>query len=364
MPKYDIADAQSSNMSSVVKDVTPGSMNTDSATNQEETVYQNTEWTEQWGYFNNVPELNSALLMKATWNVGKGYTCDARTKAILDHVNGMGKDTFQDILFNMDLISRLSGDAYAEIVRDKETGLLLNLKPLDPGQMKLVLNKKGTLKEYRYVDKTTQKETVFDLNEIFHLSHNRLADQCHGISVITPLKKTILAEFENFDDLKKIMHRQAKPMILFKIGTDNAAKITAFVNKMDQATNKGENIYIPDDEHTVSYDVVQVNVSQVIMEWRNDIRNKFYRTLGLPQIVFGSAGTTESGGKMEYLAHEQVFERDQRFLELAVWNQLLLKINLISPVSLLENLQTDMNKDGAAQMMNMQQNDLTAGVGS
>jgi hypothetical protein len=83
---------------------------------------------------------------------------------------------------------------------------------------------------------------------------------------------------------------------------------------MDAAVNKGENIYIPDDKNTLSYEVIQVNIASTIMAWRDDIRNKFYRTLGLPLIVFGSSGSTESGGKIDYLAHEQVFSHDQKFI--------------------------------------------------
>jgi len=158
------------------------------------------------------------------------------------------------------------------------------------------------------------------------------------------------------------MKRQAKPMIMFKLGTDNPTKIAAFIAKMDAATNKGENVYIPDDENAVSFEVVQVAIAPIILEWRNELRNKFYRTVGLPQIVFGSAGTTESGGKIEYLAHEQVFEKDQKQLELQIWNQLKLKINLIPPTTLLENLQADEAKD-AGQGLTMEPADMTAGRG-
>jgi len=85
--------------------------------------------------------------------------------------------------------------------------------------------------------------------------------------------------------------------------------------------------------------------------------------MGLPQIVFGAGNSTESGGKIEYLAHEQVFEKDQLFVEKQIWNQLQLKIDLIPPTSMLENLQNDYSKDGAAQEINIQKSDVTAGSG-
>jgi len=337
-----------------------------------ETYYQNTNWAKYWGYFNAVPELKSAVLMKAIWNVGKGYNCDYRTKAILEHIRGMGKDTFDDILFNMEVIKYVGGDSFAEIIKDEKTGILINLKPLDPSTIKIIVDEKGMLLRYEQTAKTKgfiqkfksvlgfQTGQVFKPENILHLSNNRMADQIHGISDIESLETTILAEYENFDDMKKIMHRQAKPMIMFKLGTDNETKINAFISKMDQATRKGENIYIPDDDNAVSYEVIQVNVSSLIFDWRNDIRNKFYRAMGLPQIVFGSAGTTESGGKIEYLAHEQVFEKNQRYLEKQILNQLGVKIDLIPPTSMLDSISTDQAKDGTSQF---QASDLIAGAG-
>jgi hypothetical protein len=125
---YGISSTAYGNQSTIVTDVEVYAKNTDGATGQDETTWQNTYWSTYWGYFNSIPELKSALLMKATWDVGKGYTSDPETTVILDHISGWGKDTFLDILFNMDLISRLAGDAYAEIITDKESGTLLILK--------------------------------------------------------------------------------------------------------------------------------------------------------------------------------------------------------------------------------------------
>src|SRR3990167_4289844 len=360
LPTLNIGNATASNLSTVVQDVSVTPLQQDSALNQEETIWQNPDWTKQWGYFNDVPEFHSAMIMKAIWNVGKGYTADTETSVILDHISGWGKDTFEDVLYNMDLIRRVSGDSYAEIMRDDDDGTLINLKPLDPGSMRIILDKSGIIKRYEQIK--GGKTIKFEPNEIFHLSHNRLADQIHGISDCRAIEKTLLAEFENFDDMKKIMRRQARPMIMFKLKTDDTAKIAAFVSKMDAATAKGENIYVPDDENILTWEVIQIDITPTIIAWRADIRNKFYRAVGLPQVIFGSAGTTESGGKIEYLAHEQVFSHEQRYLEKQIWNQLNLEIDLIPPTSLLENLQADESKD-ANQGFEIQPSDMTARTG-
>ena len=365
MTDMDITTAAISDMTNRVEDITVDALDVEGVFDQKETSYMNSDWPQYWGYFNALPELKSAILMKAIWNVGKGWKSkSSATTAILDSMTGWGVDTFDDILFNMEVIRRINGDSFAEIIRN-EKGTLINLKPLDPGKIKIVVNRMGIIKRYEQINKTSDGKTSvkrFEPDEMFHLSNNRLADQIHGISDIKSMEKTILAENESFDDAKWIMHHQARPIILFKLGTDNETEIAQFTAKMDKAVNKGENIYVPNDKTAFDFEVIQVNPSQVAMEWRNQIKNKFYRILGLPQIIFGSAGTTESGGKIEYAAYEQVFERDQRYLEKQIWAQLELEIDLIPPISLLNNLQTDEAKD-KDQGLEFQPADVIAGRG-
>lgn len=346
MVKYDFANADVGTMNSTQEEFVVNSYNTDGAGEQEETEYQNTEWPQQWAYFNEIPELKQAVIMKAIWDVGKGWDADPITKAELDHIKGWGKDTFDDILFNMQIQMYIGGDAYAQIIRDSDTGKIINIKPLDPGTIVIYADQNGIIKRYEQTSKVKgKKPKKFEPNEMLHLSHNRIADQIHGISVIKSLESVIKAEGQSFEDMTKIMRRQAKPLIVFKLKTDNTAQIASLISKVESAVNKGEHLYVPDDENILSYEVVQVNVSEVVLAWRTDVRNKFYRGLGLPLIIFGNAGTTESGGKIEYLAHEQVFSFAQRRIEQQYWAQAQLRFKLISPVTLLENLQNDEAKD-------------------
>ena len=365
MPELDISNARASDMENAFTETTVAPKTTEGISDAKETWYVNSLWPQHWAYFNEHPELKAAILMKAIWNVGKGYIADPQVEAILDGITGWGKDTFQDVLFNLEVCRRIGRDSFAEIIRDDETGELLNLKPLDPSSIRIVVNEKGILERYEQISKLGKTTTVlrtFKPQEIFQLSNNRLADQIHGISDIESLDKTILAEIESFTDIKKVMHRQAKPFIIFKLKTDNEATINALVAKVDALRNKGEDLFIPDDEDILSYEVVQVNMSSVIMQWRQEVTNKFYRALGLPMIIFGTSGSTESGGKMEYFAHEQVFEHDQRFLENQIWAQLGLRINLIPPTSMAQALQSDSKKD-AMQGLEIQPSDVTAGKG-
>lgn len=353
-----MTNAVASNMTDNVEDWEVDALEVDSPRDQEETEYLNEMWPVYWGYFNSIPELKQAVLMAALWTVGKGYeTEDSQTKVILEHIRGMGKDTFTNILFNMEVVKRVNGDAYAEIIKDKETGTIINLKPLNPAYMKIVVDRNGIIKRYEQINKTdSSKNARFKPEDIFHLSRNRLADQIHGISDIKAMEEIIKADQEHFFDTKTLMHHQARPMIMFKLATDNKSEIDAFVAKMDAAINKGENIYVPGNDN-VEYEVVKADASPIVLEWSRMNTSRFYRALGLPLILFGSTDSTESGGKMEYAAHETVFKAQQEELESQIWNQLYLKISLISPTSLLDNLQTDQAKD-ANQGLVMQGNDI------
>lgn len=81
----------------------------------------------------------------------------------------------------------------------------------------------------------------------------------------------------------------------------------------------------------------------------------------MPLVLFGQAGQNESGGKVEFTGHDQVWENDQRYIEQQVWNQLQLKINLVNPQTILNTLKSDEQKD-ANQGQEFQQGDLTAGA--
>lgn len=364
MVELKVSSVTSSNLSTDPYKSTIYSLNTDGVTGQDDNTYQNTNWSKQWGYFNSIPELKNAILMKAVWNVGKGYECDDATKVMLDNIKGWGKDTFDDILFNLEVTKRVGGDAYAEIVWAEDGLTVLNLKMLDPSTIKIHVDKYGIIKHYEQVGKISGKSKIIQVEDMLHLSNNRLADQIHGISDIDVLMENVLASQQVFDDMKKLTRNQARPLIMFKLKTNDLAQVEAFKTKMDAAMQKGENMYIPDDENTLSFEVIQVNPSQILLEWKNDLRNGFYRGIGLPQIVPGGGGqSTESESKVIYLAFENIVEHSQRQLEQQLWNQLYIHIDLVPPTTLQAEMAQDTSKDGASQQLNFQPSDLQANAG-
>ena len=349
----------------------------DSVMEQKETIYTNERVTQDWGYFTQIAKLKSAILMKAVWTVGKGYTADGGTQVILDSIVGNGKQTFLDILFDMVVTKQAVREAYAEIVRNPDTGTLINLKILDPSSMRVIYAKNGQIKRFEQRRAAPTKGITakvknflkgdsfekFEPHEIFYLSHNQFAGSIHGISVPETMEKVILADHENFDVMQRITRFQAVPFIVFKVKSDDTTTIANFKANIKSARTDGEDLIIPDDDNILSWEVVTVNPSSVLMDWRANMNNEFYRAVGMPLILFGSAGSTESGGKIEYFGHETVFEHDQLEIENQVFQQLGLRINLNSPASLLANLGVDESKD-AQNALNIQPNDTEAGVGA
>jgi len=362
MAELDISSATYSDMSNVVADVTIDSESTDGATGKE-TEYICTRWGEWLGIYKNIPEVKIAFDMRAIWTIGNGYEADNTTMPILDKIQGFGTDTFNSILKNMVVVKRICGDAFAEIVRN-DKGTLINIKPLDPSTIKVIVNNKGIIDRYEQTAKTNRKKLIntFQPNEIFHLTNKRIADEIHGVSDIEALEKIINASNESFDDIRKVMHRYVKPMMKFILDTDDTAKIDALVSKFDNAVNKGENLYIP--KGTVEQELIAVPSNSTLnpLPWRDHLRNYFFQVVGIPQIILGSSGEfTESTAKIAYLAFEQSVDDEQNDIEAQFWAQVGLRIKLTFPASLRNELISDVKKDstnGAAQPA-----DTTAGVG-
>tara|TARA_Y100000310_G_scaffold151386_1_gene150983 strand:- start:199 stop:1284 length:1086 start_codon:yes stop_codon:yes gene_type:complete len=333
---------------------------TDSAADQKETEYINNNWAQQFGYFNQIPELNATINAKATWTIGKGFKADEITEMLLDTIKGWGTDTFNTILENMIRTYYISGDSFAEIIRDDE-GNLINIKTLSPDKIKIVVNRKGIITKYKVLQVNGQEHT-FQPEEIFHLSRNRVADQIHGCSVIDPLEKIILARNESIDDYRTVMHDNVTPRWKFKLKTDDPTEIAAYKAKMDAVTTtKSANVYEPFDVSESELISVAPNATLDPKAWIDQQGDFFYEAVGVPQIILGGSGEfTEASAKIAYLAFQQNIEEEQLFIEEEVLSQLNLVIELEFPASLENELLSDKSKDGA---QNIDASETTAGAG-
>jgi len=326
---------------------------TDGASGQTDYTWQNNDWTKWHGYYRKIPELAAIIDKKAQWVVGKGFKLkgSAETKNRIRRIKGYGKDTFNSIMANLVRTYTIAGDAFAEIIRDKK-GRLINLKPLAPDSIKIVVNPQGMIKEYiQTANLPHQKEktiTRFDKDDILHLAWNRIADEIHGISTIEKLELTIQMMQEIKRDMRVIFHRYVKPLLITEVDTDDATEIASFKTQLDKAVEKGENLIIP--KGTANVDRVSIPQYSTLdpLPWVRYLEKEFIRAEGIPQVILGSSSEedTEASAKIVYLAFEQMVRYNQLFLEDQLKAQMNLDINFEFPASIEPSLLEDNKKDG------------------
>ena len=331
MPQVDIGSADRSSTGgfvdySVAAEVLDGVMPT-------EFIWNNSEWSQQLGYYKTIPELQTAVDAKATWTIGGGYEAEENHKLILDRITGHGKDSFNSILMNSVRTYTIGGDSFAEIVTDEDDGFV-NLKPLDPGSINIVYSSKGRIIRYEQTSKGSINKK-FAPEKIFHLSRKRIADEIHGISIIPAVEWIILARNEAMNDWKRVLHRNVEPLVIWHLDTDDPAQISAFKAKMDTAKGSGENMYIPKGSVVPEIVAMAANATLNPLTWINQLNEYFFQTVNVPQIIVGSGKEfTDASGKIVYLAYEQSVKGEQLYVEEQVAAQLNVIIKLTFPASL------------------------------
>ena len=357
MPDTDIAKTDTGDFENTETKFSVPSEETDSADDSKETYWENSEWSQYLGYYKKIPELKSAIDAKARWTIGKGFKSNPITEITLSAIKGFGKDSFNSILENCVRTYHIGGDSFCEIIRDKE-GNLINLKPLDPGTVRIVVNGQGILKRYEQLRKVTGSDNTdktvvgnkFDPDEIFHLPRNRLADEIHGQSIVKENEEVILALNEAKDDYKKLLHRNVYPVRIWYLDTDETSKINSFITKADKAYTQGENIFIPKGTAETELASVPTNATLNPLPWITLLTNEFYQGVGVPQIIVGGGQEiTEASAKIAYLAFEQTVEEEQLFIEEQVLAQLNIEIELEFPATLQNEMLDDRSKSETMQ---------------
>ncbi len=295
-------------------------------------------WKKWKGYYDSVPQLRAVIHKKAMWTSGKGFSADEKTKRALEKINGFGKDSFNSILFNQIVSYTICGDSFAEIVRNN--GRLVNLKPINPGNVKIIGSEFGRLKRYELWS-GGKKTDSFATDEILHMPWNRLADAIHGTGTVEGVEDIILFHKEAMADMKIVFHRYVKPLIISSVDTDDENEIAAYKTKLEKSIQLGENLVVP--KGTVD-SIERVSIPQYStldpLPWINMLDYQFMRAEGVPEVILGSGKeTTEATSKILYLAFQQMIEWNQLFVEECVKSQLEIKINLKFPANIAPDLQ-------------------------
>jgi len=324
-------------------------LDTDGPSGQEETTYQ-ANWTKWHGYYRKIPEFQAVIDKLASWSVGKGYKADNKTMKQLNRIKGWGKDDFNSIIENLLRASLIAGDSFAEIIRDK-AGRLINLKPLNPGSVRIVVNKKGILLRYEQVAQVGEEKVIipFKKDMVLHLAWNRIADEIHGIPIGEKLENLMLMRNESLADMRVIFHRNAIPVQIIPIDTDDATEIASIKTKWKTAYKKAEPIFVPKDTFDIKnmiHYALPNNSSLDPLPYLQYLIRVFTTSSGVPEIIMGWGGdVTEASSKIIYLAFQQTIERLQRWMEAQLKLQTGIKIELEFPASIEPSLIKDEKKD-------------------
>lgn len=347
----DLGAASVGTVTTYITDYSVPSSSTDGATGEREFRWQNTKSAQYFGYYKNIPELKAAIDAKAMWTIGKGFETNELTSLLLSTIKGFGKDSFCNVMRNLIVTYNLQGDAFAEIIRD-EQGYFINLKPLDPGTIVIIADSKGIIKRYEQVTKVGETKTTkrFDVEDIFHLSRNRVADEIHGTGIVEACEWIILARNEAMSDVRKVSHRNVYPVRVWTLDTDVPSEIAAFKAKVAQSKGEGEDIFIPKGSVETELASVPENGTMSLISWIRELNGYFYQAVGVPQIIIGgSQELTQTAAQVAYMAFEQTVEADQLYIEEQILAQLNLEIELEFPASLQQNLLSDDAKDGTME---------------
>ena len=353
--KYDLAKTTTS---IDLTDFSVDSKATDGVEAQKETYWYNDKF-ERWnGKYHNISKLNIAINAYATWVLGMGWTSKTHQEE-LERVRGWGEDSFTQVLWNMLVIKKVNGDSFAEIMRDKKTGTLLNLKPLDPMGIRTVVGRDGIIIRYDQINKIKEPFKKIPVENMFHLSNDRVADNIHGQSVVEGVEWNIEAQ----EEARRVQRRKVKNsgvLGLIEIDTDNPTNTTTFKEPIKKAMEEGTLLMYPKDTMEVKPWDVRLNMQEMI-QWLNYLDDDFFQKIGIPKIIIGGSGQIEGDSKISYTGFEQFYKRAINDLKDDLWNQMAMRVEFNTPVSIASELASNEVKN--ASQVGFQPNDTTAGVG-
>lgn len=351
MAELDLKKATTTEIS--VSDFIVDSKTLDTTNSSGETFWYFSDATQNMGYYSEIPEINSAANTLTTWAFGNGWEVeDPKLKAELEHVVGMGKDTFAKIIWNHEIIKLIVGDAFIEVKRKDD--IIINMIPISPERVRIVFSENGMIK--RYDAYNGSKWRPIKKENMLHSTNKRIGDQLHGTSQIDAVKWIIDARNEALITNRMIEQRgRALGIAYFK--TNNTGKIAYASTKIEKAVTEGLMLGISED--TVEIRDFPTKPLGERMDWIRYLETFFYQVFGVPRSIATSDGTSEVGGKMGNVNFEPTYAKEVSDMEEDLWNQQAIKISFIRQDKLGGLQQTEQKNTGQTRI---QPNDVEASI--
>lgn len=351
MAELNISSATTTNMSSAVPDFIVEAKKLDALNATGETFWYFEKAPTYYGYYLTIPEIFSAANAMATWAFGAGWSAEGEVRVWLEHIKGMGKDTFAKIVWNHEVVKLIVGDSFIEVKR--KDNVIINMIPISPERVRIVFNDSGMIKRYDTWNGTEWRAIAKE--NMLHSSNKRLGDQLHGTSQIEASKFIIDARNEALSDERIIKHRD-KALGIAYYETDKAGKIAYANSQIEKAVKNGEMVGLPKD--TVKIEPYPSRSSEDRTTWISYLENFFYQVFGVPRSIATSDGTSEVGGKMGNVNFEPTYAKERIDMEDDFWVQQAIKIKFEKQASLGGLVQADQAKNTG--MTSIQPNDVQA----
>ncbi len=309
------------------------------------------EWRKWNGYYRTLPEVKSKIDTNVLWATGLGWESE-KHKKILEKINGNGKDNIDTIIMNMQTEYEVCGDGFSEILRDKQ-GRLVNLKPLNPGEIRIVATKLGMIMRYEQISNAEAQGRTLKVIEswlpdkIFHLSWNRVANEIHGIGKIEKLA-TLLKKIQQAKDITAVIHRRhMTPVKIWEVDTDDEAEMATFKGKVDGLYKNVENIVVPKGSAAATILQMQKGTIEESVTWLNYLNGELTQGFGVPEVTQGSdrGGGSEAKSKIIHLNYQPRAQLHRMFVEKQMKAQLGIDIKFDEPPSIDPALLTDARKN-------------------
>lgn len=292
--------------------------------------WDNDYWNEGLGMRQNIAIYKESMKAITRWAFGRGLETDNKTKTEFDNITGAGDEDIISILQNLQNTAFDNGDSYAEIIRN-DSGTLINLKVLNPSNVRIEYNEKG-MKECFWIKQANKTHKRFEVEKIFHIQVDKIANETHGTPKWQACKFELEAKKEAMADWRRISHRSTIRVLY--IDSDDTTKITQVRTQYKEAIDKGEVLIIPAKKGEADLEDITLPPIDAFIRWIEYLDREVYKSLGVPKAIVDTADFTEAASKVGYMTFEPVYVEIQNAMEADIWNQLAKKVKFNRPPSL------------------------------
>ena len=294
------------------------------------------DWTKWHGIYRTIPEARSTIDVWCSWVVGAKLIMDEKTKKITDRWKGAGNDTLRKILKNLKRTSKICGVAFADAPRDK-AGRITNLKPLNPGTIKVTANKNGIIEKFEQMSSTNESEAVvletWEPDEMFYLTNDRIADEIHGIPELEKTYKIMKWKHQSMGDLATMFHRYIQPILEIYANTDDPTELASIEATYTKSRKFFENRIIPKGaiEKVDRISIPQFSTLDPL-PWQKFLRSYYTESSNVPDLVRGKSDEVSlAAGKLNIFAYKHKIIMEQLEYSEEIKSQLGLDVSFEEP---------------------------------